>query len=29
MAIKWKQLMDLLEKDGWYEVRQSSTIEKF
>jgi predicted RNA binding protein YcfA (HicA-like mRNA interferase family) len=25
MAIKWKQLMSILEEDGWYEVRQKGS----
>lgn len=25
MAIKWKDLVAILEKDGWYEVRQKGS----
>ncbi len=29
MAIKWKQLVEILEEDGWYQVRQRGSHRQF
>jgi predicted RNA binding protein YcfA (HicA-like mRNA interferase family) len=29
MAIKWRQLVDILEEDGWRQVRQNGSHRQF